>query len=99
MVKPIKPEEVDTQQSFPDGVLESFNELIVKNMRNGVSEFLVNDVIEMIASKMRCQRNIVTNNRWTEVESVYREAGWVVTRDNPGWDENYPAKFVFKKRK
>lgn len=40
----------------------------------------------------------VYNRGWLDVESVYRNAGWTVNYDKPGYNESYEAFFVFKKR-
>ncbi len=39
----------------------------------------------------------VCDNHWLDVEDVYREAGWVVEYDKPGYCESYEATFTFKK--
>lgn len=34
-------------------------------------------------------------NHWLDIEDVYRQAGWTVRYDKPGYCENYPAFWEF----
>ena len=36
---------------------------------------------------------------WLDVEGIYRKAGWDVEYDSPGYCEDYPATFKFRKKK
>lgn len=40
--------------------------------------------------------NKIYDNGWLNVEEVYREQGWKVSYDKPGYNESYDAYFVFK---
>lgn len=37
-------------------------------------------------------------NHWLDVEDIYREVGWKVEYDKPGYNESYPATFKFLRR-
>jgi hypothetical protein len=44
-----------------------------------------------------CAQDVV-NRGWLDVEPVYRNAGWHVEYDKPGYNEDYEAFFIFKKK-
>ncbi len=105
-VEPLSPNDViiKKQSIIPDVVIECFNELIAQNFSGGESTFKQNDVAALI-----CQKTIVTDpnfsdrtiydKHWLDVESLYREKGWIVEYDKPGFNESYDATFTFKRRR
>lgn len=97
-VKPIKPDEITgkKEQSFPNAVLESFNEIIVQNCYQGQASFKMDDVVKLMVSK-GLKRKDIFDKHYLDVESVYRAQGWKVEFDNPGYNETYPATYTFKK--
>ena len=99
-VKPIKPTEVvkAKQTVFPDEVIEAFNELIVKDFRNGSAIVKQDEVTALICSKMNIHSQEVCDNHWLDVEDVFRKAGWRVEYDSPAYNESYPATFTFTKK-
>jgi hypothetical protein len=96
-VKPISPNDVVKlkKNTIPDEVFEAFNELIARNFDGNSSTFRLSTVIELIVSKGRASKEIHSNH-WLDVEPVYREEGWLVEYDGPGYNESYPATFTFK---
>jgi hypothetical protein len=38
-------------------------------------------------------------NHWLDIEDTYREQGWTVEYDSPGYNESYDAYFVFSHQK
>lgn len=100
-VKPIKPEQVNSDSkssSFPDEVIEAFNELIVKNMRNNSSMIYQKDVVNLIASKLSISKQKVYDEEYLDVESLYEKQGWKVYYDKPGYCEDYEPTFTFSKK-
>jgi hypothetical protein len=97
-VKPIRPDEITEkkEQSFPDAVLESFNEIIVQNYYQGQASFKLGDVVKIMLSK-GLRRKDIFDKHYLDVESVYRAQGWKVEFDSPGYNETYPATYTFKK--
>ena len=97
-MKPIKPSEVIAlkKTSFPPEVLEAVNELIAKNFSGRRSEFLMKDAANLIASKMGSPIALVYKEKFLDVEDIYRAEGWLVTFDNPGYNEDYEAKYTFE---
>jgi len=98
MTNPIRPEEVTDGKKFqmPDAVLESFNALIARNFSGGRATVKQNDIVTLIASK-GFHRQEVFDNHWLDVEDIYRQAGWEVTYEKPGYNESYEAYFMFVK--
>ena len=111
-VKPIKPSEVTKakHQQLPDFVIQVFNEHIAKKCgayrykAATVNQKEVVDDIIVAMGKLDQYREVSYENRkaeifrehWLDVEEVYREAGWSVEYDKPGYNENYGAFWIFK---
>jgi hypothetical protein len=99
-VKPIKPADVESKviSSFPDEVIEGFNELITENYHSGVSSFKEKEVVARIVKKGISSKTLYKNN-WLDVEDLYRKSGWIVEYDKPGFNESYDAIFTFSRKK
>jgi hypothetical protein len=97
-VRPIKPSELARakENSFPDEVFESFNELITENFSRGYANVPQEDVVVRMIEK-GLDRGEIFKRGWLDVEDVYRASGWKVEYDKPGYNESYSAYFVFKK--
>ena len=99
MTKPITPQEVAKLQAecLPVFVLQTWNELIARNFKNGRSEVSQNEAVValMDAHPGPLNRAAVFTNNWLEIEEVFRQSGWDVTYDKPGYNETYEAKFIF----
>jgi hypothetical protein len=97
-VKPIRPDEISgkKEQSFPDAVLQSFNELIVEKYSHGQASFTLEDVIKLMVKK-GLKRKDIFDKGYLDVEPVYEAQGWKVVFDNPGYNETYSANYTFKK--
>jgi hypothetical protein len=99
-IKPIKPEDVVglKQEIVPDEVFEVFNLLIAQNFKGGSANVLQKDVVELLLEK-GLSRSDIYNKGWLDIEPVYRENGWKVEYDKPGYNESYEASFNFSARK
>lgn len=100
-MKPIKPNEVAEAKvnSIPDEVFEAFNELITENFSNGRAVVQQEDVAKRIRVKMGRKADGMFDKGWLDVEGVYEKAGWRVTYDKPGYNEDYEANFTFAKKR
>lgn len=100
-MKPISIEEVEEAKSktFPGFVIEAFNNMIVKNWNGCYAEVNQDDVIQEILrlSTHTITREVVFDNGWLDIESVYRKEGWKVEYDRPAYCESYQAHFIFSK--
>lgn len=104
MVEAIKPKEIALAKSryFPDFVLQAFNELIAEKFTNGSATVKQCDVIARmvkLAASEEVSRNTIFANGWLNVEEIYREAGWKVVYDKPGYNESYDANFKFSEKR
>lgn len=99
-VRPIKPEDIaaEKERTFPDAVLKSFNELIVQNW-DGSSATIIQDEVVALMVKKGLKLEEIFGKGWLDVEGVYRSVGWSVEYDKPGYNEFYPATFMFKRKR
>jgi hypothetical protein len=108
MSGPIKPEDVVElkEKHIPEEVFTAFNNLIAKHFdgrssritaNSVMSELLINPPKEVVEMEPACRRKYIFENRYLDVEDIYRNAGWKVEYDGPGYSETYDAYFVFTK--
>lgn len=91
-VKPITPDEV--VHEIPDVIISVVNKLISEKWDGYKAHILQEEILE----RLEIPRDKVFEKHWLDFESIYRDAGWSVIYDKPGWDENYKAFFEFKKK-
>lgn len=97
-VKPLAPDEVFLE--IPDFVIEAVNTLLRKKWDGTKAVILQEDILNMICNKEEGpSRTDVFDYNWLDFENLYREAGWLVKYDHPGYNENYKAYFEFKKKR
>jgi len=98
IMKPILPDEVVAakREQNPDEVIEVVNKLIVTNYSGKSSTVDQNDIVEGIVG-LGYSRDQPYDNGWLNFEDIYREAGWKVFYDKPGYNENYSATFKFSR--
>lgn len=85
---------------LPAYVFDAFNEMIAKNLTTGHrAQFKQKDVISLIVGKSNgdVDRDGVFSRRMLDVNSHYRQAGWKIDHDQPGYNESYDAFFIFDK--
>lgn len=95
-VKPISPSEATARKKgeIPPFVIEVFNALIAENLREGgTATFRQEEAEARIRKHLSEGEQFPT--RWLDVEPLYRNEGWEVEYDKPGYNENYPATFTF----
>lgn len=103
-VEPIKP--TDIKQEIPDWVIKGANECIKKhyNELRKESKFTQDELIYYIlncapADDETITRRTLFDNNWLDIEPIYRQAGWKVDYDKPGYNEFYDANFTFRQKK
>lgn len=100
MADPIRPEDVTARKTatVPGEVIEEFNELIAATWDGHQSVVGQAEVAAAIAERFGISRQEVFDRHLLDVEPVYRDAGWLVAYDKPGWNETYPARFIFTRK-
>lgn len=100
MVKPISPNEVVAQKlaTFPDEVIETWNQLIAKKF-DGSNTVKINqdEIVEALAAANGVDRKTVFFMGWLYIEDLYRRAGWSVKYEKPSYDEGHEPYFEFKR--
>lgn len=96
-VLPIRPENmtVAKQASLPDAVITVFNELIIKHWDGRRATITQDEAVALMVNR-GLNRKEIFDQGWLNVEDIYRQAGWVVEYDKPGYNETYLATFTFK---
>lgn len=111
-IKPILPDEVVSKklEIFPDNMLESVNELIAKHWDGYSAHFKQKELEDLYLEKCKSKstdvnfkiekaRQEMYDNHWMDFEDIYRNSGWKVEYDKPGYNESYEATFEFKRKK
>lgn len=99
MPGPIRPSEVASHKTavIPEKVFEVFNELITKAW-DGQTAIVKQKVAEVrIAEALNVSCQAVLDEGFLNVEPAYREAGWKVEYDKPGFNETYEPTYKFRK--
>lgn len=93
------------ETQIPDEVFAAFDELIAKDYDRGYATVMQNEVLLLALKKLkaaghrRMTRQLILDNKWLDVEGIYRKRGWAVEYDKPGYNESYEASFKFTKKK
>ncbi len=96
-IAPIRPRDIarQKQESFPNEVIEAFNQLIGESFNNGYATIRQDDAVALMVKKGLVSKEIYRRG-WLNVEDIYRKAGWEVEYDKPAYNESYPATFTFR---
>ena len=105
-MKPISPKDASLKAitKFPKEVIETFNELIIENLKvigvtagvkKATASFTQDTVVARICTKMDITRSEVFDNKYLDIEPLFEGEGWFVEYDKPAYNENYPSKFTF----
>ena len=101
-MEPIKPSEVvgKKREILPDAVVKVFNDLIVAKWDGRESLITQEEVVMQLTALDIVQQYIFEKHllfHLLDVEDIYRQAGWKVEYNRPGYNESYKAYFVFSK--
>ena len=96
-VSPIKPGQISGLQndSIPAVVIETFNEFLVQHCRGKFAVIRQDEVVAALVAK-GLEREEIFDKNWLDIEDLYREAGWKVSYDKPGYNEMYEPTWDFK---
>lgn len=95
-LKPLAPQEVveAKRELIPDVVIETFNTLLAERATNGYATIYQDEVVAQLEEQGLVRQDIYARH-WLDVEPLYRESGWEVEYDKPGYNETYRAFFRF----
>lgn len=98
-VKPVAPDEIvkviAEKSIIPDEVIESFNELIARSWDGRKATVSQSAAINLIKSKNPALADGIFSKGYLNIEEIYRQQGWHVWYDKPGFNETYDAYFEF----
>lgn len=91
---------------IPIVVFDAINHLLAESF-NGHSAIIkqkdiVAKIIEFLKTpedKVQEQTREIYSKHWLDIEDLYREQGWEVEYDKPGYNETYDANFRFSVKK
>lgn len=111
-IKPLSPHEAKKKtKPQPDFVIETFNELISQNLRGKTARVSQEEAVVALVAKMLTSvssldedeskakefRSEIFKRHYLDVEDNFRDAGWKVYFDKPGYCESYEAYYEFTK--
>jgi len=112
IVKPFSPAEARGHKiaNIPPVVLECVNELLALDISaQGHASITQDELVARILSKgatveirgvnHEITKGMIYENSWLDFEPLYRQEGWTVTYDRPGYNESYAASWLFKESK
>lgn len=97
LVRAITPEEAVELRKviIPSEVLNTINHLIAEKLAGGRAFILQKEIVAAL-EEAGMNRNDIYDKHWLDFEDIYRDSGWKVTYDKPGWNESYDASFKFE---
>lgn len=107
-IKPISPDEVvETKKTlvFPAPVIEAWNFLIAKHYSDGRALIMQDEAVKTLIKYLKldesdpASRRFCYDNKYLDIEDIYRAEGWTVEYDKPAYNESYEPSFTFRKRK
>jgi hypothetical protein len=100
-VHPISPDEVVKYRAktFPKEVIEVINTMISEAWNGYMAELEQDEVLTRICQKLKISSDEALRRHLLDFEEVYRDAGWNVEYDRPGYDESYEANYKFTRPK
>ena len=93
---PISPDEIPSAKAvvIPPEVFDVVNELLAVKYVGGGAVIKQREIVEAIETKLG-----TCDIQWLNFEEVYRQAGWRVKYDKPGYCDNpYDAFFEFRRK-
>lgn len=101
MIKPITPSEVVEQKKkdLPPEVIETWNKLIAEKFSGSSARVLQKDAVSALTIALLVPSSVIFDKGYLDVEPIYRDAGWKVEYDKPGYNESYEAFYIFQKKR
>lgn len=85
---------------IPREVFAAVNKLLVERLSGDRASILQRDIVAEIEKlNPEFTEGKLVDNHWLDFEDAYRDAGWNVVYDKPGYNESYPASFEFRRQR
>lgn len=110
-IQPIKPSEIIQKKTdyIPDEMFKAINDLIVMKWNGDSATIKQIEIVNAYLDNLelsehpleinrKTEKDKIFNNHWLDIEDIYRNAGWKVDYDKPGYNESYEPLFVFSKK-
>ena len=99
--RPMKPSEVVPLKAtmLPPEVCDVINEMIAKHWDGDSAMVFQTDLANAMVAALGIPKAEVYARKYLDFEPVYREAGWIVSYDRPGYCETYDPSWTFKRRR
>lgn len=92
----IKPE--DIKSKIEADVEHVVDDLLQKRWDGRSAVLTQSEIITALMDKMGVSRQYVFNKKLLDFEQAYRDVGWHVYYDKPGYNESYEPTFTFTKK-
>ena len=104
-MKPITPKEAAKSKEtlIPQEVVAAVNSVLASRFtdsRAGI-KITLKEIVDLAREKFEQNgkeppsAQSFYDNKWLDIEPIYKKAGWTVVFDKPAFNENYAANFIF----
>lgn len=96
-IRPITPSEAEEARltRIPECVISAVNQLLKEKYDGHEARITQNELLNIITDE-ETPREYFFRNKCLDFEDLYREQGWDVVYDKPGFNECYVAYWIFK---
>lgn len=96
-VEPFSPADAKAahQASIPDEIINAVNRLLTIAGASGSRRILITQREVLAAVEGTYSADRIFANNWLDFEPLYRNKGWKVKYDKPGYNESYDAFWTF----
>lgn len=92
----IKPE--DIKSKIEADVEHVVDNLLQKRWDGRAAVLTQQEIVSALMDKMGVNRQYIFDQKFLDFEQAYRDAGWHVYYDKPGYNESYEPTFTFTKK-
>ena len=100
--RPATPKEVRNMhtESIPGFVFDAINNLLAKRSHLSVITLQKSKIVKeiLLYADESIDEETIFNHGWLNIDSAYREFGWDVHLDSPGYNESYEPFFEFSSK-
>lgn len=98
MAGPMRPGDAAKHKAnlIPQEVFDTYDTLIAQNLGHGSATVYLSDLVDaLIAGGLATSFDDAQKKGYLDVEDVYRQNGWTVRFEKPGFNEGRRQHFVF----